>query len=56
MCKVPEVDTEPTFTPRAVIALLYLQRLDEIAATFEHDADNNEELVKTCMTTLSSKM
>ncbi|KAL4854794.1 T-complex protein 1 subunit epsilon [Chlorella vulgaris] len=33
-----------------------LKRLDEIAATFEHDADNNEELVKTCMTTLSSKI
>lgn len=33
-----------------------VQRLDDIAATFEYATDNTEELVKTCMTTLSSKM
>lgn len=32
------------------------QRLDEIATTFEFSADSAEPLVKTCMTTLSSKM
>ena len=33
-----------------------LQRMDDIATTFDFSADNHESLVKTCMTTLSSKM
>eukprot|EP00887_Chlorella_sp_A99_P000362 scaffold13.g362.t1 len=33
-----------------------LRRLDEIAETFEFTADDYEPLVKTCMTTLSSKI
>ena len=32
------------------------QRLDDIAATYEFSAEQHESLVKTCMTTLSSKM
>lgn len=33
-----------------------LQRLDEIATTYEFSVEQHESLVKTCMTTLSSKM
>lgn len=32
------------------------QRLDDIADTFPFSAEDHEGLVKTCMTTLSSKM
>ena len=34
----------------------WLQRLDDIASEFEFAAEQHEELIKTCMTTLSSKM
>jgi T-complex protein 1 subunit epsilon len=33
-----------------------LQRLDEIATTYEFSVEQHESLVKTCMTTLSSKI
>ncbi len=33
-----------------------LQRLDEIQARFVYDHDQLEPLIRTCMTTLSSKM
>ena len=33
-----------------------VQRLDEIATTYEFSVEQHESLVKTCMTTLSSKM
>ncbi len=33
-----------------------LQRLDDIASEFEFGTEQHEELIKTCMTTLSSKM
>lgn len=39
-----------------VTSCLPAQRLDDIASTFEFSAEQHEELVKTCMTTLSSKM
>lgn len=56
----PGCPSPPLKLPCAVVWLSAparcLQRLDEIAATFPYSADNHEELVKTCMTTLSSKM
>ena len=33
-----------------------VKRLEEIATTFEFSKENTEPLVRTCMTTLSSKM
>jgi hypothetical protein len=32
------------------------EKLDSIAELFEYESDNYENLVQTCMTTLSSKM